>query len=814
VIGPYRLVRILGEGGMGSVFLAEQESPIRRTVALKIIKPGMDSREVVARFEAERQALALMDHPGIARVFEAGTTERERPYFVMEYVPGIPITEYCDRERLDLRSRIELLIHVCEAVQHAHQRGVIHRDLKPSNVLVTVEQGRILPKVIDFGVAKATEASLSASSFVTSHGQVLGTPEFMSPEQARLTGADVDTRTDVYSLGMLLYMLLTGTLPFSPGELRALGLEAMLKRIREDEPTRPSDRVATAVHDAGEAARARRVSPERHPRILRGDLDWIVMKALEKDREHRYASVSQLAADLRRYLENEPVSAGPPSASYRLKKFARRHRATVAFTAVVALLVVGFAAVMTFQARRVTRERDRANEEAAMAKEVSDFLFELFEVSDPSRARGEEITAREILDQGAASIEDRFSDRPAVQARFRVAMGRVYRTLGLLEESEPLLVRAVDDLRAVRGDRHPETLDAIHHLASLDWNAGEFAKAEALFRECLEARTSSLGEDAPTTLLTMSDLALVLWSQGRFAESESLQVRALEGLTQALGPEDPEVLEAMNDLCLVYQSQGRYEEAEPLARDVHEIRTRILGEDHPLTLTAVNNRASLAFEMGRADEAEALWRGALEIQLRVLGEEHQETLRTMGNLTRVVKDPEERDQLQARVVEALHRTLGDDHPLTLTARYNLAAYYYREGRLTEAEPIFVDVLETRRRVLGPDHPATLSGLHGVGVLYRRMGRYEESEAYLSEALKERRRVEGADHPMVFRTMNGLAKLYALTGREDEAERLFRETYEGRVRILGADHPDTEYSRGELTSFLESIGRTEDAERLR
>jgi non-specific serine/threonine protein kinase/serine/threonine-protein kinase len=801
-IGPYRILQPLGEGGMGAVYLAQQEEPLRRQVALKIIKPGMDSREVVSRFEAERQALALMDHPGIARVYEAGTTERGRPYFVMEYVPGVPITDYCDRERLDVRSRIRLLIRVCEAIQHAHQRGVIHRDLKPSNVLVTVEPDGVRPKVIDFGVAKATAPELSGFSFVTSHGQVLGTPEFMSPEQARLTGADVDTRTDVYSLGMLLYLLLTGTLPFSSEELRRLGLEAMLRRIREDESTRPSDRLATAGHDVAEAARARRVAPDRLPRILRGDLDWIVMMALEKDRERRYASVSGLAADLTRYLDDEPVSAGPPSASYRLGKLARRHRTVVAFAGIVVLMLVAFAGSMAVQAGRIARERDRANEEATVAREVSDFLFELFEVSDPGHARGETITAREILDEGAARIEGRFADQPALQGRFQRAIGRVYRTLGLYEDSEPLLVQAVERLQASHGPRHPETLDAKHELAGLYWNEGRFEEAEAIFRECLEARTSALGTGDPETLLTMGDLGLVLWSEARYEEAEVLLSNALEGLTRALGPEDQEVLDVMNDLGLVYQSQGRYADAEPLAVEAFETRTRLEGPDHPHWL------------QGHREEAEALWRETLEIRIRVQGEDHQETLRTLGNLTRAVRDPEERDRLQLRVVEGSKRSLGEDHPLTLTARFNQAAYHYREGRLAEAEPIFTEVLEARRRVLGAEHPATISSMHAVGMLYRNMERYDEAESYLSEAHSVRLRVQGADHPDVFRSMNGLAKLYWLTGRDDEAESLYRATYEGRARVLGAEHPDTEYSRGELADFLESVGRSGEADALR
>ncbi len=363
-IDNYRILQKVGEGGMGEVYEAEQEKPVRRRVALKIIKHGMDTKQVVARFEAERQALAMMDHPSVAKVFEAGATPRGRPYFVMEFVRGVPITEHCDRQKLSVRERLELFLQVCEGVQHAHQNAIIHRDLKPSNVLVSIQDGRAVPKIIDFGVAKATTQKLTEKTRFTELGVLIGTPEYMSPEQAEGTGQSVDTRTDVYSLGVMLYELLVGALPFDPRELRSGGYEGIRKKIREEEPPRPSARLSTLGDASTESARSRRVDLSSLQRQLRGDLDWITMRALEKDRTRRYGSPSELAADISRFLSDEPVLASPPSAAYRAGKFVRRHRLRVGVAAAGVLVLVAFAGTMAVQAGRIARERDKVMLEA------------------------------------------------------------------------------------------------------------------------------------------------------------------------------------------------------------------------------------------------------------------------------------------------------------------------------------------------------------------------------------------------------------------------------------------------------------------
>ncbi|HXV76557.1 MAG TPA: serine/threonine-protein kinase, partial [Candidatus Polarisedimenticolaceae bacterium] len=421
--GSYRLVDLLGEGGMGVVYLADQHQPIRRKVAIKLIKLGMDTREIVARFESERRTLARMDHPNIAKVHEAGVSEDGRPFFVMEYVPGTTITRYCDDRTLDVASRVRLFIDVCRAIQHAHQKGVIHRDIKPTNVLVTPVDGAPVVKVIDFGVAKAIDPLDTGQSWFTRRGVMIGTPEYMSPEQAAGSGTDVDTRTDVYALGLILYELLTGNAAIDRERLRTMSLEQIRASIRDEELPRPSARYHSTATGRAAIARLRRTTPVGLGRELRGDLDWIVMTALAKDRERRYASPGELADDLERHLDNRPVLAGPPTAAYRLRKFVLRHRVAATFGGSMLVLLIAFTIGMTVLAGRIARERDRANLEARAASQVSQFMIDLFEVSDPGEALGETIPAREILERGARRIEQELGDQPALQARLMATIG-------------------------------------------------------------------------------------------------------------------------------------------------------------------------------------------------------------------------------------------------------------------------------------------------------------------------------------------------------------------------------------------------------
>ena len=584
-----------------------------------------------SRFEAERQALALMNHPHVARVFDAGATDAGRPYFVMEYVPGEPVTDYCDRQLLSTRERLELFLQTCGAVQHAHQKGIIHRDLKPSNVLVSVEEGEAAVKVIDFGVAKATAQPLTERTLFTERGELVGTPAYMSPEQAE-GSADIDTRTDVYSLGVLLYQLLTGSLPFDPKTLQAAGFSEIQRIIREEEPPKPSTRLSSLAEISTVATKRHESDPATLLRELRGDLDWIVMRAMEKDRTRRYGTPHELAADIGRYLSDQPVLASPPNAAYRARKFVRRHRVGVGVSTASVLVLVAFAATMTVQAERIAAERDQVKLESETATRVSEFLTGLFRVSDPSEARGNSITARELLDKGAQEIEEGLRDQPALQARLMGTMGDVYRKLGLYPQAESLFEQALMTGRRAVGADDPDTVRSMTGLSSLYWSQGRFDEAEPLQFEALEIRRRVFGDDHRETLQSMNDLALVYWAQNRFDEAEPLYLEAIDGQKRVLGDEHTETLRSLGNLANLYWSQNRLEEAAPLMVENYEIRKRVLGDDDPDTLSALNNLALLYQNQGHYDKAEPMYVEALEARRRVLGNHHPITATTLYNL--------------------------------------------------------------------------------------------------------------------------------------------------------------------------------------
>ncbi len=527
-IGRYKLLQLIGEGGFGVVYMAEQEEPIRRRVALKIIKLGMDTKQVIARFEAERQALAMMDHANIARVFDAGATDTGRPYFVMELVKGIPITEYCDKNNLDTRQRLDLFIDVCKAVQHAHQKGIIHQDIKPSNVMITLHDGKPVPKIIDFGIAKATQHRLTEKTFFTEYQQFIGTPEYMSPEQAEMTGLDVDTRSDIYLLGILLYELLTGTTPFEAEKLRSAAYDEIRRIICEDEPPKPSTRLNTLGDALSDVAKHRHVQPAQLCKIVRGDLDWVVMRALEKDRTRRYETANEFAGDIERHLGDEPVSAGPPSVGYRLRKFVRRNRASVtAVAAVAAAIIVGFI-VSTTMYFRAEAERDRAVEaerqtEQLLAQEqaVTDFLYtDLLESIDPAKAMVREVTLREVLDAASERMEGRFEGEPHAELSVRQMWGQMYLKLGKYKAAKR------------HGDR------------------------------VLEIFMKQLDEEDPDMLLLMRNLAALYLEQGWYDEAEPVLVKVLDAQRRVLGEEHRDTVRAINCLIMLYEAWGKPEKAD------------------------------------------------------------------------------------------------------------------------------------------------------------------------------------------------------------------------------------------------------------
>ena len=737
IFGPYRLLEKLGEGGMGEVWLTEQTAPIRRRVALKLIKAGMNSREVVARFESERQALALMDHPAIAKVLDAGATPTGTPYFVMEYVAGTPITEYCDRRRLNMRERLELFVQVCQGVQHAHQKAIIHRDLKPSNILVTEIDGRATPKIIDFGVAKAVAQRLTAETMFTRRGALIGTPEYMSPEQADSGGEDIDTRTDVYSLGVIFYELLVGALPLDLTQIRNLAFHELLRRLREDDAPRPSTKVRTLGDESSTNARNRRTEPAALSKELRGDLDAIALKALEKNRARRYGAPSDLAADIGRYLNDEPVLATAPSFTYRAQKFVRRHRWGVAASLAVGLALVALVFTMAIQSARIARERDRANREAEAARRVADFLVGIFQVSDPDEARGNSVTAREILDKAAGQIGASLPGQPDMQARMMATIGRVYEGLGLYAPARRLLERAVDIRRRVLGPEHPDTLNAQRLLARLEMYQGDYADAEKLLRVTYDGQKRVLGAEHLDSLQTASTLGGLYSQQGRYLEAEKLLSDLLERTRRVRGPDDPQTLAVMHNLGMAYDGEHSYGKEEEVWKNLLDARRRVLGSDHPSTIAVLQNLAYVQYRQGKYQAAEGLQREALTTAQRVQGPNHPDVLTITGNLANTLQAEhrlEEAEKLQRQVMEARRKALGPDNPDTLFAMNNLASVLSQNGRYEEAHKLYLEALEGERRVLGDKHPEIKFVLYNLGALEASQGHKSPALLYLRNAV--------------------------------------------------------------------------------
>ena len=695
-VGPYRLLERVGQGGMGTVYLAEQTEPVRRRVAIKLIKPGMDSKELLGRFHSERQALALMNHPNIARILDAGTTEDGRPYFVMEYVKGVPLLAYCDHRQLSIDQRLELFVDVCMAVQHAHQKGVIHRDLKPSNILVEEVDGKATPKVIDFGVAKALHQRLSDITLHTRLGGFIGTPDYVSPEQAGTSALDVDTRADVYSLGAVLYELLTGLRPF---DFQKADLAEIQQTLAERDPRPPSNRVRDGGGAAFARARHRRADTEALFRKLRGDLDWITLKALEKDRSRRYAAASELAADLGRHRAHQTVVARPPSTAYRIGRFVRRHRLLLA-VGVLALLALVVGTIGTFIGLvRARQQAERAGVSAAIAEEVNAFLNDDLLAAVAPDKQGIDVSMREVLDTAAERIEGRFADQPLVEASLRRTIGQTYYRLGVFTAAEEHLLRALEIYEQALGPEHPDTRDLHFRLGSLYRGEGRLGEAEQALDEVLGGDSEIADVTDPLTLKALEELAVVLERAGRFEESEALFKRSLEARESIAGRDHPDTVRVLVGLAILYRFMERWEDAERLFREVVEINRRQVGLEHPRTLNAISNLAAFHLGMEHYDEAEELFESGL--------------------------DP-------------MRRIMGDEHPMTLKMESNLAWLYILQGRYPAAESLLLQNLEVKRRVLGELHPSTVGGLENLVALYERMGaqkRLEEAEALSVETLR-------------------------------------------------------------------------------
>lgn len=706
-IGRYRLLREVGSGGMGTVYEAEQEQPLRRRVALKLIKLGMDTREVVMRFEAERQALALMNHAHIAQVFDAGASDDGRPYFVMEFVDGVPLTDWCDAQGLPLAARLALFVQVCEGVQHAHHKGVIHRDIKPANVLVSLQDGVAVPKIIDFGVAKAIHAAAAADSARTQLGMLIGTPAYMSPEQFDPDGSDADTRTDVYALGVLLHELLAGVLPFDPSGLRGRSLAAMQRALREAPLQRPSLRVAAMPRQQAETiARCRGSSAAELPRLLRGELDWILLQALARERSERYASPGDLAADVRAYLQQRPIRAHPPSLGYRLRKLLLRHRWAAAAASLALLGLVAVAIAMTSQALRLRRALTLAEEHSRRAQQATDFLVTLFEQAEPQAAKGRALTVREVLDAGAAKVDQELAAQPAVAADLHFTLGVAYRALGDYAQGARHVEAAWQLRRRRLGDEHALTLDALSALAQLRWDAGDHAAAEQLARQALAGQDRVLPPDHEQRLYTLNTLALSIKRAGRYDEAEPLYRELLEARRRTLGAEHRSTLIAMNNLARLLEETGRIEAAARLLQEVADTSLRVYGDDDPDTLIAFDTLGVIQRKLGHHDEAERLHRLALAGSRRVLGERHFDTLAVRRHLATLLLEQNrlaEAEQEFRETLAGLNEQFGESSFYTMSVARELGDCLLRQKRFAEARVLLLQARQIAQTALPPEH---------------------------------------------------------------------------------------------------------------
>lgn len=807
-VGPYRLVRRVGEGGMGEVWEAQQVAPVRRTVALKLLKAGMDTRQIVTRFEAERQVLALMQHPSIAQVFDAGITEAGRPYFVMEFVDGVRITTYCDQHAFDVRARLKLFQRVCEAVEHAHRKGVIHRDIKPSNVLVAEQGEQVLPKVIDFGLAKAIEHK-EADHSLTELGMLVGTPAYASPEQMGVGAQDVDTRTDVYSLGALLYELLIGVIPHD-FDARPASFD-LREALRDREPARPSTRLTALGERGSEIAKRRHSDVKLLRRQLRGDLDWVVMKALDKDRERRYASPHELALDIERYLKHEPLQVGPPTAAYRVRKFVRRHRVGTAFAATLAALVVGFFVVTIVQSRRIATERDRATAEAAKANSINAFLQETLGSADPWQT-GKDISIREVLANAERKADSDFKDQPLVAAAVKNTIGKTYIGLGQLDSAERLIREALATRRAHLGAEHADIATSLYDLTIVQQHRSDYEPSTANARAALAMNRAVSGDRSAEAAKSLDLLAESLALQGEYDQAETVALEALSEREALFGPQSAEVADSLLTLTKVLANgKGRFDDALPRAQRAYDLYLGLFGRDDLRTATAATSIGATHWFAQRPEQALEYYRQALDVYVRIAGPDHPETASTRENVANALARLQRFDEsipLLEEVLAVRRAKAGEDAAVTARTMGNLAAHQLQAGRLAEARTTFERTLPLSARAYGDDHPDYATVLANYGALLLKSSQLDEAERAFRRAIDIRAAKLGEDHLSTAKTRFDLGTLLLDRGEYAEAEQLLTLSHAARVKQLGADHVQTQAGAEALARLYASWGKPE------
>ena len=840
-IGKYRVLRLLGEGGMGAVYEAEQDQP-RRLVALKVIRAAWASPEMLRRFEQESQALGRLQHPGIAHIYEAGSAETGSgvrpyfaPYFAMELIHGKPLVEYADEQKLSTRQRLELMIQVCDAVHHAHQRGIIHRDLKPGNILVD-ETGQ--PKILDFGLARATDSDAQVTR-QTDIGQLLGTLAYMSPEQVLADPLALDTRSDVYALGVILYELLAGKLPYLLPKL----LHDAVRTIQQTDPAPLS-----SIN-----------------RNYRGDIETIVAKALEKDKGRRYASAAGLADDIRRFLRDDPIVARPPSASYQLAKFARRNRALVTGISCVFVVLVAGIVASTREAVLARRAQREAQQQSAIAQAVNDFLQNdlLAQASAYNQTEGgsrpdPDLKVRTALDRAAKNIGGKFKNQPEVEAAIRKTMGETYDDLGLYPEAAAQLGAALELSLGASGAENPTTLSILADLASVDEKQGKYAETEKLAGQAVAADRKVFGPDDPRTLRAMDYLASAYGDEDKIAQAVTLHEQVIESDRRRLGPDDPTTLAAMDDLANTYINGEEYAKAEALARQVVDARRRAPHLDAPLLTASLQNLAAAYAGEGKFADADAVYDQALEIDRRIFGPEHAKTLLVMQSLAwnhiyegryleaesqlRHILDADRRvlgldnpDTLatlealamasdsagnhaeaaatQTQLLEAYRRTLGPNHSKTLDATGNLAWMNYEMGNYADAERVDRQMLATDRRLYGPDNANTVNAGGNLADVLAAEGKYKEAETLYMQTLQTARRSLGDSQMYTLDLLYRIPEMYQREGKFAPAEKYAAEAFAARRKAQGAEHPKTLISECDLALAYISEGEFAQAEPL-
>jgi serine/threonine protein kinase len=872
-IGRYKLLQQIGEGGCGMVYMAEQEEPVRRRVALKVIKLGMDTKSVIARFEAERQALALMDHPNIARVLDAGATEKGRPYFVMELVRGIKITEFCDENKFSTSDRLKLFIQVCQAIQHAHQKGIIHRDIKPSNILVTVNDGVPVPKVIDFGIAKATQGRLTDKTLFTAFDQFIGTPAYMSPEQAEMTSLDIDTRSDIYSLGVLLYELLTGKTPFDAKELLQVGLDAMRRTIRDSEPLKPSTKLSTML-DAERSiiARQRQTDSPKLLSLVRGDLDWVVMKSLEKDRTRRYETANGFAADIQRHLANEPVSARPPRGLYRLQKSLRRNKGAFAAVAIiVCVLLIGIVVSVTeaIRATRAEREQVRlrqraeadeknAQTEALKSEQTAKFLTDMLKAAGPGVARGRDATLlREILNKTEERVGKELANQPEVQGDLWLTLGSTYDQIGDQQRAILNLQRAVDSYRISSNQSNSKlarTLgflgacqsyignismgktntqlslamarkggDALTLATCLDYAAYSFlpwamcaTQGVPYFREELALR-KQLGKTAGVTLC-MRSLACALDGTD---EAESLLRDALAMDRQNLSSDDPQISQAMFGLGQTLLKRDKVDEAETFLLQAAVMDRKILDRNHPSLGIEMRILAQTVIGQSRTNRVETLLQKAAGMSAN----EPRFEADLLNAFAAAFKEQNELDEAEAlgRKALAIRRKLFGDQHLDVSQSLNFLALVLlqrswelppalKQSKLTEAELLAREGLAIRRNQLAEPSIAIVESLVCVAEIRRAQNDFSEAESLGRQALEIRKKLLGYPDG-ISAALTSLGDTLNDERKFSEAEDLFRQALARYQETWGGAHFEIANAFAHLAGCLQKQGRFAEAEPL-